>query len=68
MPAVVVVTMPFVRLTEAELRRANLGGSGFARVTHPLGGQSSEVIRCRAEEAVDQVADLFVGRVVGKAS
>ena len=68
MSAVVVVTMPFARLTEAELKRANLGGAGFAQVTHPLGGQSSEVIQCRAEEAVDQVADLFVGRVMGKTS
>ena len=55
MPTVAVCTDAFINLAREESRNLGLPELPIAIIKHPLGGESAETVRQRAEDALDQV-------------
>jgi hypothetical protein len=57
----VVATDEFAELAREAARSQGLPGARIATVAHPIGGTSEEILRGRADAAVDAVLVLLTG-------
>ena len=58
----VIATEEFVALARDAARSQGLPAARIATVPHPIGGVGEEILRGRADSAVESVVALFSGR------
>jgi len=60
-PAVAVVTEPFVKTASAVTELNGVPGYPFVVVPHPFGSLDTAAVRARADAALDRIEGLLIG-------